>query len=162
MKLGDIIARQLTDPIRFILLNRRKGGRWQLLIHHRHQPRGIPESSIQGSLAVCWTPSAAVLTISDTILTTSFLELFLTSGPQRVDQDKALVSEWKTADLLTNSRIRNLAANPASSPHFDQSRPPALLRLIAVELAGSDYARGKFSAIARQINHLPHARHDAL
>ena len=24
MKLGDIIARQLTDPIRFILLNRRK------------------------------------------------------------------------------------------------------------------------------------------
>ena len=82
--------------------------------------------------------------------------MFSASGPKRVfDQDKALVSEWKTADLLFQLTDQELSRE--SSLFTDTSIKAGLLHsyvFIAVELAGSDYARGKFSAIARQINRI--------
>jgi adenine-specific DNA-methyltransferase len=86
----------------------------------------------------------------------SFLELFSASSPERAfDQDKALVSEWKTADLLFQLTDQELSRE--SSLFTDTSVKAGLLKsyvFIAIELKGSDYARGKFSAIARQINRI--------
>jgi adenine-specific DNA-methyltransferase len=86
----------------------------------------------------------------------AFLELFSASGHERVfDQDKALVSEWKTADLLFQLTDQELSRE--SSLFTDTSVKAGLLKsyvFIAIELRGSDYARGKFSAIARQINRI--------
>jgi adenine-specific DNA-methyltransferase len=86
----------------------------------------------------------------------SFLELFSASSPERVfDQDKALVSEWKTADLLFQLTDQELSRE--SSLFTDTSVKAGLLKsyvFIAIELKGNGYARGKFSAIARQINRI--------
>ena len=68
---------------------------------------------------------------------------------------EALVSEWKTADLLFQLTDQELSRE--SSLFTDTSIQASLLKsyiFIAIELKGSDYARGKFSAIARQINRL--------
>ena len=83
----------------------------------------------------------------------AFLDLF-GAGPA-FDPVKALVSEWKTADLLFQLTDQELSRE--SSLFTDTSVQAGLLKsyvFIAIELKGSDYARGKFSAIARQINRL--------
>jgi len=85
-----------------------------------------------------------------------FLELFSASQTDRAfDQEKALVSEWKTADLLFQLTDQELSRE--SSLFTDTSVKAGLLKsyvFIAIELKGSDYARGKFSAITRQINRI--------
>ncbi|MFN0075597.1 MAG: Eco57I restriction-modification methylase domain-containing protein [Prosthecobacter sp.] len=71
------------------------------------------------------------------------------------DQAKALVPEWKSADLLFQLTDQELSRE--SSLFTDDSVQRGLLKsyiFIAIELKGTDYARGKFSAIARQINRL--------
>jgi type I restriction-modification system DNA methylase subunit len=84
----------------------------------------------------------------------SFLELFSASNPERVfDQDRGLVAEWKTVDFLFQLTDQELSRE--SSLFTDTSVKAGLLKsyvFIAIELNGSDYARGKFSAIVRQIN----------
>lgn len=83
----------------------------------------------------------------------TFLDLFC-SG-HAFDQAKALFPEWKTADLLFQLTDQELSRE--SSLFTDDSVQRGLLKsyiFIAIELKGSDYARGKFSAIARQINRL--------
>ena len=71
------------------------------------------------------------------------------------DQAKALVPEWKSADLLFQLTDQELSRE--SALFTDDSVQRGLLKsyvFIAIELRGSDYARGKFSGIARQINRL--------
>ncbi len=83
----------------------------------------------------------------------SFLDLF--GSGYVFDPAKALVPEWKTADLLFQLTDQELSR--ASSLFTDNSVQAGLLKsyvFIAIELKGSDYARGKFSAITRQINRL--------
>ncbi len=83
----------------------------------------------------------------------AFLELF--SSGRAFDQAKALFAEWKTADLLFQLTDQELSRE--SSLFTDTSVQAGLLKsyiFIAIELKGSGYARGKFSAIARQINRL--------
>ena len=83
----------------------------------------------------------------------AFLDLFAAGHP--FDQAKAIVSEWKSADLLFQFTDQEL--NRESSLFTDDSVQRGLLKsyiFIAIELKGSEYARGKFSAIARQINRL--------
>jgi hypothetical protein len=83
----------------------------------------------------------------------SFLDLF--SAGHAFDPAKALVAEWQTADLLFQLTDQELSRE--SSLFTDASVQAGLLKsyvFIAIELKGSDYARGVFSAIARQINRL--------
>jgi type I restriction-modification system DNA methylase subunit len=83
----------------------------------------------------------------------SFLDLF--GSGHAFDQSKALFSEWKTADLLFQLTDEELSRQ--SSLFTDNSVQAGLLKsyvFIAIELKGGDYARGKFSSIARQINRL--------
>jgi len=71
------------------------------------------------------------------------------------DPAKALVPEWKSADLLFQLTDEELSRE--SSLFTNDSVKTGLLKsyvFIAIELKGSDYARGKFSGIARQINRL--------
>ena len=83
----------------------------------------------------------------------SFLELF--GSGHAFDPTKALVPEWKSADLLFQLTDQELSRE--SSLFTDDSVQRGLLKsyiFIAIELKGTDYARGKFSAIARQLNRL--------
>ncbi len=83
----------------------------------------------------------------------AFLDLF--GSGDAFDPTKALVSEWKTADLLFQLTDQELSRE--SSLFTDTSIQAGLLKsyiFIAIELQGGDYARGKFSASARQINRL--------
>jgi adenine-specific DNA-methyltransferase len=86
----------------------------------------------------------------------AFLELFSEPTPERrFDRDKALVSEWKTADLLFQLTDQELSRE--SSLFVENDVKTGLLKsyvFIAIELKGSEYARGRFSAITRQINRL--------
>jgi adenine-specific DNA-methyltransferase len=86
----------------------------------------------------------------------SFLDFFSQSGPERsLEPDKALISEWKTADLLFQLTDQELSRE--SSLFAENSVQTSLLKsyvFIAIELKARDYARGKFSAIARQINRI--------
>lgn len=85
----------------------------------------------------------------------AFLDLFQQTSAQALDQEKALVSEWKTADLLFQLTDQELSHE--SSLFTETSVNAGLLKsyiFIAIELAGSDYPRGKFSAITRQINRI--------
>jgi len=71
------------------------------------------------------------------------------------DQTKALVSDWKSADLLFQLTDQELSRE--SNLFTDDSVQRGLLKsyiFIAIELKAGDYARGKFSAITRQINRL--------
>lgn len=82
-----------------------------------------------------------------------FLADFATGQP--FDEAKALVSEWKSADLLFQLTDEELSRE--SSLFTNDSVQRGLLKsyiFIAIELKGRDYARGKFSDIARQINRL--------
>jgi hypothetical protein len=86
----------------------------------------------------------------------SFLKLFVQPSSERVfDEEKAFVSEWQTADLLFQLTDQELSRE--SSLFTDTSVKAGLLKsyvFIAIELKGSNYARGKFSAIVRQINRI--------
>jgi type I restriction-modification system DNA methylase subunit len=82
-----------------------------------------------------------------------FLAYFDTGNA--LNQAKALVDEWKSADLLFQLTDQELSR--ASSLFTDESVQRGLLKsyiFIAIELRGSEHARSKFSAIARQINRL--------
>ncbi len=71
------------------------------------------------------------------------------------DQTKALFHEWKSADLLfqlTDAEL-NRTASLFNETDVRQSFLQSYV-FIAIELKGADYARGTFSAIARQINRL--------
>jgi hypothetical protein len=80
-----------------------------------------------------------------------FLADFASGHP--FDEAKALVPEWKSADLLFQLTDEELQ----TTLFKEKSVQRGLLKsyvFIAIELKGSDYARGKFSAITRQINRL--------
>jgi hypothetical protein len=82
-----------------------------------------------------------------------FLDDFATG--HAFDQAKALFPDWKSADLLF--QLTDTELSRESSLFTDTSVQPGLLKsyvFIAIELKGSDYPRGKFSAITRQINRL--------
>ncbi len=82
-----------------------------------------------------------------------FLDHFAKGHP--FDPAKALVPEWKSADLLFQLTDQELSRE--SALFTDDSVQRGLLRsyvFIAIELKGTDYARGRFSGIARQINRL--------
>ena len=71
----------------------------------------------------------------------------------KFDSIKALFSDWKSADILFQLTDDDLAST--SSLFNETNVKPGLLRsylFFAIELTGSDYARGRLSAIARQIN----------
>ncbi len=83
----------------------------------------------------------------------SFLALF--GQNDRFSSEKALVSEWKTADLLFQLTDQELSRE--STLFTDTTVKAGLLKsyiFIAIELAGGDYPRGTFSTIVRQINRL--------
>ena len=82
-----------------------------------------------------------------------FLDLFGTG--HAFEPAKALFAEWKTADLLFQLTDQELSRE--SALFTNTSVEAGLLKsyvFIAIELKGRDYARGRFSAIARQINRL--------
>jgi hypothetical protein len=83
-----------------------------------------------------------------------FLKDFAAGHPLD-EEKKALVPEWKSADLIFQLTDEELSRE--STLFTDDSVQRALLKsyiFIAIELKGADYARGKFSGIARQINRL--------
>jgi hypothetical protein len=84
----------------------------------------------------------------------AFLD-FARTGGAKFDPEKALFTEWKSADILFQLTDEELSAT--SSLFKETNVKSGLLRsylFFAIELKGCDYARGKFSAIARQINRL--------
>lgn len=69
------------------------------------------------------------------------------------DQTKALFADWKSADLLFQLTDEEISRE--SSLFKDREVKPSLLRsylFFAIELSGDNYARGKLTALARQIN----------
>lgn len=86
----------------------------------------------------------------------AFLGLFPPTGSGLgFDPAKALVSDWRTAELVFQLTDRELGRQ--SSLFTDTSVSAGLLQsyvFIAIDLNGGDYPRGKFSAMARQINRL--------
>ncbi|MFM7815625.1 MAG: hypothetical protein ACKPGI_01525, partial [Verrucomicrobiota bacterium] len=82
-----------------------------------------------------------------------FLADFATGHP--FDEAKAHVSEWKSADFLFQLTDQELSRE--SSLFTNHSLQRGLVKsyiFIGIDLNGADHARGKFSAIARQINRL--------
>jgi hypothetical protein len=84
----------------------------------------------------------------------AFLDLIASQGGQtKFDESKALFADWKSADILFQlsdadiSRERSLFKDTKIQPGLLQS-----YLFFAIDLKGRDYARGKLSAIARQIN----------
>ena len=84
----------------------------------------------------------------------AFLDLIQSqTSPLKFDPEKALFSDWKSADILFQLTDEDLSAT--SSLFNETDIKSGLLRsslFFAIELKGSDYARGKLSAIARQLN----------
>ncbi len=84
----------------------------------------------------------------------AFLDLISSQGGEtKFDESKALFSDWKSADILFQlsdadiSRERSLFKDTTVLPSLLQS-----YLFFAIELKGKDYARGKLTSIARQIN----------
>lgn len=84
----------------------------------------------------------------------AFLELLAEHNPDvTIEKDKALFNDWKKADVLfqlTDEELSNEA-----SLFKDVNINSGLLQsylFFAIELKGRDYARGKLTAIARQLN----------
>lgn len=86
----------------------------------------------------------------------AFLDLVKSqSSPTKFDETKALFSDWKSADILFQLTDQEISNIQQSDFFNDADVKSGLLRsylFFAIELKGSDYARGKLSAIARQIN----------
>ncbi|MBP7951047.1 MAG: hypothetical protein KA004_15450, partial [Verrucomicrobiales bacterium] len=84
----------------------------------------------------------------------AFLELVESQkGEAKFDQTKALFPEWNSADILFQLTSEDLAST--SSLFKETDIKPGLLQsylFFAIELKGKDYARGKLTGIARQIN----------
>ena len=84
----------------------------------------------------------------------AFLAQFDT-GDRNFRSDKALVDQWRSSDFLFQLTDEELTGQLSL---FDEKQVnTGLLRsylFFAVELAGDDYARGKLTDIARQINRL--------
>ena len=84
----------------------------------------------------------------------AFLDLVQSQAtPLKFDPEKALFSDWKSADILFQLTDDDLASTSSLFKETDIKR--GLLRsylFFAIELKGADYARGKLSALARQIN----------
>lgn len=84
----------------------------------------------------------------------SFLDLIAAQSAQtRFDEAKALFPEWKSADILFQLTDDELSRHTSL---FKQTIvKTSLLQsylFFAIELKGKDYARGKLTGIARQIN----------
>lgn len=80
--------------------------------------------------------------------------LSLTSN-KTFDEGKALFADWKSADLLFQLTDEELAGS--LSLFHDTAVNPGLLRsylFFAIELTGGDYARGKLTNLARQLNRI--------
>jgi type I restriction-modification system DNA methylase subunit/uncharacterized short protein YbdD (DUF466 family) len=84
----------------------------------------------------------------------AFLDLIASQGGQnKFDETKALFPDWKSADILFQlsdsdiSRERSLFKDTTVQPGLLQS-----YLFFAIELKGKDYALGKLTGIARQIN----------
>ena len=86
----------------------------------------------------------------------AFLDLIAShSAAAKFDQTKALFTDWKSADILfqlTDGEIANIQQGEFLK---DTAVNPGLLQsylFFAIELTGKNYARGKLTGIARQIN----------
>jgi adenine-specific DNA-methyltransferase len=83
----------------------------------------------------------------------AFLDEFVQG--RNFDQSKALVSEWQSADLLFQLTDHELGRNASLFPDTTVRRGQlSSYVFIAIEMKGSEYPRGRFSDIARQINRL--------
>ena len=84
----------------------------------------------------------------------AFLALLAEHNPGvSIDKDKALFIDWKKADVLFQLTDEELANQ--TSLFKEDSVNSGLLQsylFFAIELKGRDYARGKLTAIARQLN----------
>lgn len=84
----------------------------------------------------------------------AFLDLIASQGGQsKFDESKALFSDWKSADILF--QLSDTDISQERSLFKDTTVQPGLLQsylFFAIELTGGDYARGKLTSIARQIN----------
>ena len=85
-----------------------------------------------------------------------FEKLFIRNQTKpQFDKEKALFGEWKSVDLIFQYTDAELSQQQELIQDNDVSA--SILKsyiFISIELRGSDYARGKFSSIARQINRL--------
>lgn len=85
-----------------------------------------------------------------------FEKLFISKqSKSQFDKEKAAFSEWKSADLIFQYTDAELS--PQHDLLEDNDVTTSILKsyiFISIELQGSDYARGKFSSVARQINRL--------
>ena len=85
-----------------------------------------------------------------------FEKLFISKQTKsQFDKEKAAFPEWKSADLIFQYTDAELS--PQQDLLQDNDVSTSILKsyiFISIELQGSDYARGKFSSIARQINRL--------
>lgn len=84
----------------------------------------------------------------------AFLDFVRTNlGETVFNEDKAVFPEWRSADLLFQFTGQELSAQLSL---FDETDVNVGLMqsyvFFAIELAGGDYARGKLTNIARQIN----------
>ena len=84
----------------------------------------------------------------------AFLEfLNASAGNNPINETKALVDQWKSADLLFQLTDNELSGQRALFDEHEVSR--SLMKsyvFFAIELLGENYARGKLTDIARQIN----------
>jgi adenine-specific DNA-methyltransferase len=84
----------------------------------------------------------------------SFLDFIEASAAKSVfDKEKALCANWKTADLLFQLTDQELSRQ--SSLFKETEISTGLLQsylFFAIELAGGNFARGKLTGIARQLN----------
>ena len=84
----------------------------------------------------------------------AFLDFIKQHNPAApFNEEKALFDDWKSADLLFQLTDKDISGE--HSRFKDTDVKPSLLRsylFFAIELTGSDYARGKLTAIARQLN----------
>lgn len=84
----------------------------------------------------------------------SFLDLIVSQSAQsRFDEAKALFAEWKSADILFQLTDDELSRH--TSLFKETTVKTSLLQsylFLAIELKSKDYARGKLTGIARQIN----------
>lgn len=84
----------------------------------------------------------------------AFLEILAEHNPDvTINKEKALFDDWKKADVLFQLTDEELSDQ--TSLFKDDSVNSGLLQsylFFAIELKGRDYARGKLTAIARQLN----------
>jgi len=119
--------------------------------------QGIPDGDFRAtSLALLQTlgyQSDKTIALEDSKPAT-FLKLIEDNIPgAKFDQDKALYAEWKSADLLFQLTDEEISRE--ATLFKDTEVKPSLLQsyvFFAIELTGGDYARGKLTAIVRQIN----------